>query len=114
MDMSSLKTSLDSNSFKKEDDMVKKQNKKESTENMENKQEEIIEQTKNVPLTHQALSMVKVGNMYSVVSIKFNPKENVVSPIIEHIESNTDMYIIQERLTVMLHDIEVLALGDYE
>lgn len=95
-----------------ETDMGKKQKKKE-VEMEQQIKDEITEQPKNVHLTHRALSMVKNGNFYSIVSIKFNPKENVVSPVIEHIESNTDMYIIQERLSVLLYDIENTAIGDY-
>lgn len=94
--------------------MGKKQNKKETIEMIEVEQEIVKDEPKNIPLTHQALSMVKDENgKYTIVSIKFNPKENAVGQTIEHIESNTDMYIIQERLSVLLYDIENLAIGNY-
>jgi hypothetical protein len=74
-----------------------------------------IEEHKNViQLTHHALSIVKSGNKYSVVRIGFNPKQNYVSPVIETIESNTDLFIMQERLSVLLYDIHNNVMGEYE
>ena len=78
------------------------------------------EQTQNEPevvttiqLTHTAVSIVKIINgSYSVVAIKFNPKEHVVSDVIEHIETNTDLFIIQERLNVLLFDIHNSVIED--
>lgn len=69
---------------------------------------------KNVELTHQALSTIKNDNgTYSVVSIKFNPKEKVVSPVIEVIETNSDLFIVQERISVLLFDINNSTIGEY-
>jgi len=60
----------------------------------------------NIPLTHHALSVVKNDDQtYSVIQIKFNPKEKLVSPVIETLETNTDLFIIQERISVLLFDI---------
>lgn len=95
--------------------MAKKKIKYEQ-DNMENEMEqtEVVdfeqvvppETNLKIPLTHQALSIIKndVGT-YSVVQIKFNPKEGVVSSKIEIIETNTDLFIIQERLSVLLFDV---------
>jgi hypothetical protein len=78
-------------------------------EEIEIKTEDLI----NIHLTHKALSMIKNDNgSYSVVSIGFNPKENIVSPVIECIETNTDMFIVQERLSVLLFDIHNTAIED--
>lgn len=78
-------------------------------------EQQVKEEPKNVPLTHKALSAVKNDNgSYSIVCINFNPKENAISPVIEYVETNTDIYVIQERLSVLLHDIESLMVGDYE
>lgn len=95
--------------------MAKKKIKHEQ-EHMENEMEqnEVIDfeqvippETNNkIPLTHQALSIIKNDTgSYSVVQIKFNPKEDVVSSKIEVIETNTDLFIVQERLSVLLFDV---------
>lgn len=93
--------------------MAKKKIKQEHMEN-EMEQNEVVdfeqvippETNQKIPLTHHALSIIKndVGT-YSVVQIKFNPKEQIVSSNIEVIETNTDLFIIQERLSVLLFDV---------
>lgn len=63
---------------------------------------------KKVEMTHQALSMVDNGNdTYSVVRIGFNPTENAVSSTIEVVETNTDKFIIQERLSILLLEADI-------
>jgi hypothetical protein len=117
LDLNSLRNNL----------MAKKKQKKEmymgALEQQELFEDLIVnkeEQTQNEPevvttiqLTHTAVSIVKIINgSYSVVAIKFNPKEHVVSDVIEHIETNTDLFIIQERLNVLLFDIHNSVIED--
>lgn len=67
-----------------------------------------IEEVKDVEITHYAFSMIEnSNNSYSVVSIGFNPDEKYVKPTIEVIETNTDKYIIQDRLGVLLIKAEI-------
>jgi hypothetical protein len=62
---------------------------------------------KQVEMTHYALAMIQNENeSYSVIKIGFNPKESCVGSKIEVIETNTDKYIIQERLSVLLFEME--------
>ena len=43
---------------------------------------------------------------YSAVKIGFNLKEKYVSPKIEVVETNTDKYIVQERVGIAVLDME--------
>ena len=78
---------------------------------VEEQQEAVVVQTAEVKkptvLTHYAFSMVDNENgTYSAVKIGFNPKEKFVSPVIEVIETNTDKFIIQERVGICVLDME--------
>jgi len=67
---------------------------------------EVKEPVENIVFTHSALSVLKNDdNSYSVVQIKFNPKKKSVSQVIETLETNTDLFIVQERISVLLYDI---------
>lgn len=81
----------------------------------ESKQVEVVEQTAETPevvktseITHSAYSMIQnPDESYSVVKIGFNPTDNVVSPVIEVLETNTDKFIVQERLSILLLEMEI-------
>ncbi len=82
----------------------------------ESKQVEVVEQVEQTPevvktseITHSAYSMIKNDDeSYSVVKIGFNPTDKVVSPVIEVLETNTDKFIIQERVSILLLEMELL------
>lgn len=59
-------------------------------------------------VTNHAFSMIQNDDeSYSVVKIGFNPKDLYVSPTIEVVETNTDKYIVQERLSILLLEMEI-------
>lgn len=61
------------------------------------------------PVTHYSFSMIQnQDESYSVIKIGFNPIESYVSPSIEVVETNTDKYIIQERVSILLLEMESL------
>lgn len=75
---------------------------------MEQEQQMEVAPSKPIEVTHYALSMIKNDNdSFSVIKIGFNPKEAFVSPAIQVIETNTDKYIVQERLSVLLYEMEL-------
>lgn len=70
--------------------------------------QEVTSLPKVIETTHYALSMIQNDNdSFSVIKIGFNLKESFVSPTIQVIETNTDKYIIQERLSVLLYEMEL-------
>lgn len=68
---------------------------------------ESVELSKPVEITHYSYSMVENSDQsFSVIKIGFNPAEGYVQQLIEVVETNTDKYIIQERLSIVLLDME--------
>jgi len=66
-----------------------------------------VKQERIPNITHYAFSMVDNENgTYSAVKIGFNLKEKYVSPKIEVVETNTDKYIVQERVGIAVLDME--------
>jgi hypothetical protein len=60
-----------------------------------------------VQVTHYAYSMVQNNDeSYSVIKIGFNPIDKYVQPLMEVVETNTDKYIVQERLSIFLLEME--------
>ena len=59
-------------------------------------------------MTHSAYSMLQnEDGTFSVVKIGFNPTALYVNPMIEVLETNTDKYIVQERLSILLLEMEI-------
>jgi gamma-glutamylcysteine synthetase len=81
--------------------------KKETKQVEEVQTPEPVELSKPVEVTHYSYSMINnPDESFSVIKIGFNPVEKYVQPLIEVVETNTDKYIIQERLSILLLDME--------
>lgn len=88
--------------------------KKEQKQNLETASKEITQKEEaqtsfaNPTVTNYAFSMIQNEDQsFSVIKIGFNIKDLYVSPIIEVVETNTDRYIIQERLSILLLEMEI-------
>lgn len=80
----------------------------------ETKQSEVIteetttELTTPIEVTHSAYSMIQNDDeSFSVIKIGFNAVDKYVESKFEVIETNTDKYIIQERLSILLLEMEI-------
>lgn len=69
---------------------------------------EEVKETTVPEVTHNAYSMLEnADGTFSAVKIGFNPKALYVSPMIEILETNTDKFIIQERVSILLLEMEM-------
>lgn len=66
-----------------------------------------VELSKSAQVTHYAYSMIQNSDeSYSVIKIGFNPIDKYVQPLMEVVETNTDKFIIQERINIFLIEME--------
>lgn len=90
--------------------MAKKEQKQimETIEKEIEKAEEPKSSSPKHEVTNHAFSMIQNDDeSFSVIKIGFNPKDLYVSPTIEVVETNTDKFIVQERLSILLLEMEI-------
>lgn len=82
--------------------------KKESKQMNEEVKQETVDNTPTPKITSYALAMIQnKDESYSVIRIGFNTEDLYVSPVIEVMETNTDKFIVQERLSILLLEMEL-------